>query len=218
MTLRWSAVLFDWDGTLVDSAEASYRAYSRLFLSYGIPFDRTIFEATYAPDWYHTYRLLGLPDASWSEADARWVTYYREQESVLRPGTRPLLEDLATAGLRLGLVTSGDRQRVTGELVRFGIEHHFATMVCAAETPHPKPAPDPLRLALERLDAPKHMSVYLGDSPEDVFMARAAGVFAIGIPGGFPNHDSLRQARPDAWCADLDEARRLLLSPWAEGR
>jgi HAD superfamily hydrolase (TIGR01549 family) len=217
VTRRWHAVFFDWDGTLVDSAEASYRAYSRLFQSYGIAFDRTVFQATYAPDWYHTYRQLGLPRASWKEADARWVEYYSEQQSALLPGARPLLDGLVAAGLRLGLVTSGDRRRVTSELARFGIERHFSTMVCAAETQRSKPAPDPLRLALECLGAPEQDAVYLGDSPEDVFMARAAGVFAIGIPGGFPNHDSLRQAQPDAWCVDLHEAHRLLLPTRAEG-
>ena len=46
------AVLFDWDGTLVDSAEASYRCYVRLFDSYGIGFDRTRFERTYSPNWH----------------------------------------------------------------------------------------------------------------------------------------------------------------------
>ena len=56
------AVLFDWDGTIVDSAEASFRCYVRLFESYRIPFDRERFQRTYSPDWYRTYTTLGLPN------------------------------------------------------------------------------------------------------------------------------------------------------------
>ena len=52
------AVLFDWDGTLSDSAEASFRCYARLFPEYGIPFARHDFQRTYSPDWYRTYTQL----------------------------------------------------------------------------------------------------------------------------------------------------------------
>ena len=65
------AVLFDWDGTLLDSAEASYHCYVRLFSDFGIPFGRAEYQRTYSPDWYHTFRCVGLPEEQWADADQR---------------------------------------------------------------------------------------------------------------------------------------------------
>ena len=55
------AVLFDWDGTLVNSAETSFRAYVGLFRELGIAFDREEYRRTYSPNWHRTYEALGLP-------------------------------------------------------------------------------------------------------------------------------------------------------------
>jgi HAD superfamily hydrolase (TIGR01509 family) len=194
---RTHAVLFDWDGTLVDSAGATFRCYQRLFGSYGISFDRKRFEETYAPDWYQTYRLLGLPEQVWAEADARWLALYAREGTPPVAGARLALERIAAAGLTQGLVTSGDRRRIEAELKALGFDRYLKPLVCAGESPRPKPAPDPLLAALERIDVSPSEAVFVGDSPEDVRMARAAGVCVIGIPGGFPNRQGLQEAQPD---------------------
>jgi phosphoglycolate phosphatase-like HAD superfamily hydrolase len=74
-----------------------------------------------------------------------------------------------------------------------------------------KPDPEALLLALKRLDLEPHEAAYVGDSPEDVRMARGAGVFAVGVEGGFPNADALREARPDFLAGGLIEAVEALL-------
>ena len=206
------AVLFDWDGTLVDSAELSYRCYVAVFDRFGVPFDRSAFERTYSPDWYRTYRTLGLDECHWPEADRLWQTHYATDSAALLPGARECLERLAGAGLALGLVTSGERERVEREQAALGIAGAFAVMVCGGETPHRKPHPEPIQVALERLAMPAAESAYLGDSPEDVEMARAAGVFTVGIPGGFPNREALARSGPDVMATDLTEAAERILA------
>jgi HAD superfamily hydrolase (TIGR01549 family) len=204
-------VLFDWDGTLVDSAELSYRCYVAVFGRFGVPFDRAAFERTYSPDWYHTYRTLGLDECHWPEADRLWQGHYATDSAALLPGARECLDRLRAAGLALGLVTSGERTRVEREQAALGLSGTFAVMVCGGETPHRKPHPEPLLVALERMDVPAEVCAYVGDSPEDVEMARAAGVFTVGIPGGFPNREGLARSRPDVMAASLaDAADRLL--------
>jgi phosphoglycolate phosphatase len=74
-----------------------------------------------------------------------------------------------------------------------------------------KPRPEPLLLALERLEVDAADAAYVGDSPEDVLMTRAAGAFAVAIPGGFPNHRALEAATPDARAESLEAAVALLL-------
>ena len=200
---RPQAVLFDWDGTLVNTAEASYRCYEKLFGSYGIAFDRDAFRRTYSPNWHLTYSALGLAQERWAEADARWLGHYCEEEVVLIEGAREALLRVREAGVRAGLVTSGDRVRVSRELADLGVAALFEVLVCAEDTVQRKPHPEALLLALERMRVAPGQAVYIGDSPEDVQMAQAAGVRAVGIPGGFPNREALAAARPDLLEATL---------------
>jgi HAD superfamily hydrolase (TIGR01509 family) len=205
------AVLFDWDGTLVDSAERTFGCYVRVFGAYGIGFDHGEFERTYSPDWYRTYEQVGLPRAHWAEADARWISCYETEPSRLLPGAREAIERLAGEGVAQGLVSSGDGARVRREIRALGLEPFFRVVVCGGETERRKPDPEPLRLALERLGVPPEEAAYVGDSPEDVAMAQAAGAFAIGVPGGFPNREALAASRPDVVAPSLDAALQALL-------
>ncbi len=208
---RIRAVLFDWDGTLLDSAEASFRCYRRLFEPYGIDFTPDVFARTYAPDWYRTYEGIGLPRDRWSEADARWLDIYVEESCGLRPGAAGALARLAAAGVPAGLVTSGSRSRVERELAALGVSSAFSAVVCGEDASRKKPDPEALWIGLARLGESAARSAYVGDSPEDVEMARAAGVFAVGLEGGFPNAEALRRSAPDALAADLEEVVEILL-------
>ena len=207
-----AAVLFDWDGTLLDSAEASYRCFVRLFDSYGIGFDRALFGRTYSPNWQRTYEAVGLAREHWPEADQRWLAHYGAEENRLVPGAREALIRLDEAGIAQGVVTSGDRSRVSRELAGLGVERYFRTVVYGGDAKNRKPHPEPLLLGLERLSVPAARAAYVGDSPEDVEMARAAGVYAVGIPGGFPNRAALTASAPDLLAADLHEAAAKLFS------
>jgi HAD superfamily hydrolase (TIGR01549 family) len=205
------AVLFDWDGTLVASADKTYGCYVSVLAGFGIAFDRALFAATYSPDWHHTYRAVGLAAEHWPLADARWIDCYETSESLLVPGTREALARLQAKGLRQGIVSSGDGVRVRRELDTLRLASFFETVVCGGETEKRKPDPEPLLLALHRLALGPFEVAYVGDSPEDIEMARAAGVRTLGIPGGFPNREALAASRPDILAETLDAALDRLL-------
>jgi phosphoglycolate phosphatase len=112
-------------------------------------------------------------------------------------------------------VTSGDRSRVTRELVELGVSPFFPVAVCGGDMAFKKPRPEPLLRALELLALRPPEIAYVGDSPEDVEMTRAAGGFAVAIPGGFPNHDALAASRPDRHAASLGDAVAWLLDETA---
>ncbi len=206
-----AGVLFDWDGTLVDSAEKSFRCYARVFAAYGITYDAALFQKTYAPDWYHTYEAIGLPREVWAEADARWLACYDGEPSRLLPGARQALEALSARGIVQGLVSSGDPRRVKRELLAHDVGRFFPVVVCGGETKERKPHPEPLRVALARLGLAPERAAYVGDSPEDVLMARAAGVVSVGVPGGFPNREALAASAPDHLCPSLEAVISTLL-------
>jgi HAD superfamily hydrolase (TIGR01509 family) len=205
------AVLFDWDGTLVDSAEKTFACYVKVFATYGIAFDHAAFERTYSPDWYRTYEEVGLPREHWPEADSRWLSCYATAPSLLLPGARETLERLDAAGLLQGLVSSGDGSRVRREIEEFGLDRFFAAVVCGGETVCRKPDPEPLLFALSRLGVAAEATAYVGDSPEDVAMAKAAGVVSVGVPGRFPNRKALAASAPDLLSLSLDSVADALL-------
>jgi phosphoglycolate phosphatase-like HAD superfamily hydrolase len=87
----------------------------------------------------------------------------------------------------------------------------FATAVCGGETARRKPHPEPLLVALGRLGLSPPECAFVGDSPEDVAMAKAAGALAVGIPGGFPNREALAASAPDLLAPSLEAAVSALL-------
>lgn len=197
------AVLFDWDGTLVDTAEASYRCYVQMFAEFEIPFDRETYARTYSPNWYLTFRALGLDEQHWSHADQRWLAHFANERVELLEGARQVLETLTARGLVTGIVTSGSRERVERELELHGLAEHLHERVYGCEVSKKKPDPEGLLLCLDRLRVAPDEAVFVGDSPEDIEMARAAGVYSIAVTGGYPNRDALLASKPDVFTESI---------------
>jgi HAD superfamily hydrolase (TIGR01549 family) len=189
-------VLFDWDGTLIDSYSADSSAYLAMFREMGIPWGLEDLARHYSPNWYRVYRAAKLPRARWDDADRAWRAQYAKHSPQLIAGARQVLVRLGRAH-HLGLVTSGDRDRVMRQLRAFRLTRLFGARVCSGDTLQKKPHPAPLRLALRQLGLKPSSCVYVGDSPEDLEMAKHAGVRAIAVLGPFPTEKRLRAARPD---------------------
>jgi HAD superfamily hydrolase (TIGR01549 family) len=197
-------VLFDWDGTLIDSYHADTSAYLAMFKEMGINWGLKELEKHYSPNWYEVYRAARLPRKRWNDADRAWRAHYAKHRPALISGARRVLARLAGAH-PLGLVTSGDRDRVSRQLRQFRLTTLFTARVCSGDTVRKKPHPEPLRLALRQMELHPAACVYVGDAPQDVEMARRAGVRAIGFLGPFPTEKRLRAARPEFLIRSLEE-------------
>jgi phosphoglycolate phosphatase len=215
-SLRFSArvVLLDWDGTLLDSYAADSRAYMAMFRALGIGWGEAELKQHYRPNWYEVYRAAQVPRTQWRRADRIWRAAYAAERPKLLPGARTVVRALARK-FRLGLVTSGSRDRVRQQIAAFGFEELFSAFVFSEDAARKKPHPAPLHLALKRLDACAEESVYVGDAAEDIEMARRAGVRPIGVLGPFPTAERIRAARPDLL---LQSIRGLPLHLRAAGR
>jgi HAD superfamily hydrolase (TIGR01549 family) len=210
-------VLFDWDGTLIDSFHADSQSYLAMFCELGVPWGLQELEKHYSPDWYAVYRAAEIPNERWDEADQLWRTHYAKHRSKLMTGTRQVLARLARRW-KLGLVTSGDRDRVSRQLREFRLTSTFGIRVCGGDTKEKKPHPGPLLKALERMKVRAEEAVYVGDTPEDMEMARAAGVRGIAVLGPFPTEARLRAARPEFLLKDLRELPGLLRELYVDGK
>jgi pyrophosphatase PpaX len=211
MTLRpaLNGVLFDWDGTLLDSYHADSQAYLAMFRAMGVNWGLAELERHYSPNWYAVYRAARIPKERWDDADRVWRAYYDKHPSKLMAATRKVLGQLNKRH-KLGLVSSGDRDRVNRQLRQFRLTRVFRTRVLGGDTVEKKPHPAPLLKALKEMKAEARDCVYVGDTPEDVEMARAAGVRAIAVLGPFPTEKRLRAVRPEILLERLEELPELL--------
>ncbi|HEX4077000.1 MAG TPA: HAD family hydrolase [Candidatus Acidoferrales bacterium] len=193
---RARVVLLDWDGTLLNSYAADSRAYLAMFRALKIGWGLAELKRCYSPDWYQVYRAAKVPRARWAGANRLWRAAYLAERPRLLPGARGVIRALGK-GFTLGIVTGGSGDRVRPQLRAFGLADSFSACVCSEDAPRKKPHPAPLLRALQRLRAAPEECVYVGDAPEDIEMARRAGVAAIGVLGPFPTAERLRLAKPE---------------------
>ena len=181
---KYSTLVFDLDGTLLDSFSVHYEVYEIMFAHFGIQITREAFLSSYSPNWYLTYEAMGLPKEHWEPANLIWVKEAEKRTPELFPGTLETLAILFEYYV-LGLVTSGSKSRVIKDLGRTGIERFFKTIVTGDDIKEPKPSPEALELALREMDKRAEEVVYIGDAYADYEMAKAAGVHFIGVSSAF---------------------------------
>ncbi|MCI0583195.1 MAG: HAD family hydrolase [Chloroflexi bacterium] len=192
------AIVFDWDGTLVDTLPAITRANATVLESYGLAFDADAYRAAYSPDWQEMYVRLGIQRDRMLEAGNRWLEAYAAEMDGARPMARAAeaLERLADAGLAMGLVTAGDRSVVEEQLISTGLGRFLPVRVCGGDLPVMKPHPAPLRKALAELGvaAVPERTAYIGDAQDDMRMARTVGARGVGIVSLLGTRDDLLAA------------------------
>ena len=205
-TAAVSALLFDWDGTVVDSAQLGLAAYEKSFAVLGVPFDHETYRAVYSPNWLSVYEGLGLPREHWQRADELWTKHYDEQSAELIAGAGETISELSQKGYRLGVVSSGNISRVEREIVRLGLEGFFEVVICHEQVSNRKPHPEGLEKAMRALGSSLESSCYVGDTPEDIEMGKRAKVMTVGVRSTYPTSWKLQSSEPDIyveWFTDL---------------
>jgi pyrophosphatase PpaX len=184
--VRFPVVLFDLDGTVIDSGAiilASMRHAAETVVG-GTYTDAELMKAVGGPGLEAQMVVLD-PD----RVD-ELVRVYRAHNEPLHEtleccaGIDAVLAQLKDEGRRLGIVTAKRRLTVDLAFARLPIEHFFDVVVGGDETERHKPDPAPLLLALERLGVEAGDAAYVGDSPFDMQAARAAGLSAVGVSWG----------------------------------
>jgi pyrophosphatase PpaX len=208
-----AAVLFDWDGVLLDSLGAAFNVYNRIFARIGTKMlTKDEYLELQSPNWYDFYVKIGLPTSLWNEVDHEWLRLYEEENPDLHPDAIRCLTALKERGLKLALVSNGSRARVESELSRFDIGRFFGVVVSGEKKEELKPSPVMLQRALGALGLGPTDAVYVGDSPADIQAARNARVSSIAIARGSIQVKRLGGEKPDRMFAGLDEMTNFLLA------
>jgi pyrophosphatase PpaX len=207
--VRHPVVLFDLDGTLIDSGAiivASMRHAATTVLGLEIP-DEQLKAAVGGPGLIAQMRALD--EARVDELVDAYRAHNEPLHADLEPcrGIEDALRVLSDDGRRMGIVTA---KRLTTVRLAFDVlpelEQFFEVVVGADDTERHKPHPDPIFAALDRLGARPEDTVYVGDSPFDVAAAKAAGVTAVAVGwGGIHSTERLEQEGPDALVHTAEE-------------
>jgi pyrophosphatase PpaX len=211
--VRYDPVLFDLDGTVVDSGAiilASLRHATQTVLGETIADERLL--ATVGGSGLASQ----MRDFDPERVD-ELVRVYTEHNRPLHAelaacdGMLDLLEELKAGGRRLGIVTAKRRATVQLAFDTVPIEHLFDVVVAGDETERQKPHPEPLLRAVAQLDARASTAAYVGDSPFDMRAAKAGGLAAIAVTwGGIHTRERLEQEEPDHIVETTEELRGVL--------
>jgi len=200
-----NTLLFDWDGTVVDSAQIGLTAFEQSFAALGHVFDHEVYAQVYSPNWYSVYEALGLPKEKWQKADELWVQHYGDQVAQPITGAVETISELKRKGYRLGVVSSGTECRVVREVNELGLERVFEIVICNEQMTNKKPHPEGLETALRSLGCLAVQSAYVGDSPEDLEMGKRAGLLTVGVRSDYPTSWKLESHGPDILLKSLSE-------------
>lgn len=201
------AVLFDLDGTLVDSAPDLTTAVNRMLADMGAA---AITEAR-VREWIGNgarrlvaRALAGRRDIEaeppeTEAAMARFFVHYHAclvDTTILYPGVSDALVALKALGLPMGLVTNKPEAFTTPLVKALGLDAFFPASVSGDTLAVKKPDPAPLRLAAEQLDVTPGQCLYVGDSRADLEAAEAAGMLMVRVPHGYPGGADAFADRP----------------------
>jgi pyrophosphatase PpaX len=184
--MRYSTVLFDLDGTLIDSGEiilSSFRHATKTVLEREIP-DEVLAAAVGGSNIYDQMRAFD------EERADELVRVYRAHNEPLHDdlvafeGIEGVLGRFRSEGRRLGIVTAKRRRTVDLAFTLLPLEQYFDAVVTAEQTDNHKPHPEPVLTALERLGAGPEEAAFVGDSPFDMGAGKAAGVFTVAVSWG----------------------------------
>jgi HAD superfamily hydrolase (TIGR01509 family) len=183
------ALLFDFDGLILETERPAFQAWDEIFRDHGVELsperwrDYIGREGGWFDVYTHLEELTGRPvdrDALKSRRAARRDELLAAQE--LERGVAELFTEALARGLKVGVVSSSTREWVCGHLERLAFMNDWDAIVCRADAANAKPAPDLYLRAIELLGVAPYEAVALEDSPNGIASAKAAGLWCVAVP------------------------------------
>lgn len=211
----YELVVFDWDGTVVDSTASIARSIQQAAADLGLAVPSTAQASHVIGLGLRDALAAAVPDLGADrieEFSERYRHHYLavEQDIVLFEGIRELLAALAADGARLAVATGKSRRGLDRAFESSGLGSYFEASRCADET-RPKPHPAMLQELTTLLAVRRERTVMVGDTSHDLAMARAAGTAAVGVTYGAHPRAQLVQFEPAALVDTVEALHRWLL-------
>jgi phosphoglycolate phosphatase len=204
------AVIFDLDGTLVDTPRAIVETFTAAFAAMGVQAqDAAAIRATIGLPLEKAFsRLMGVPleDSLVAQGVKQYQVLFRElilprAGQMIFPGVEGGLSTLRGQGFLLAVATSKFYSSADALLRAAGLRDHFHMVVGADQVTKPKPDPEMGHMILQKLGTPAGNAVMVGDTTHDLLMAKAAGMRSIAVTYGVHSVQELKPSAP-TWMAD----------------
>lgn len=219
MNPRVRALVFDLDGTLIDSRRDITHAVNHVLVSSGRSPLPEAQIASYVGDGAFTLmqRATGLArlDPELAVLHAQFRAYYTAHpatHTLVYPSVRETLSSLSTSHYRVALCTNKPRATTDRVLDALELTRFFAVTVCADDLAHQKPHPEPLLHIAKTLQLQPHELAMIGDGPQDIECGKAAGAITVGVTYGIRPVTEVLASHPDHLVDSLGEV--LELFPW----
>lgn len=210
------AILFDFDGTLADTAPGIVKTMEQTFLRMGVkvPSEEAM-KATIGLPLKQALQMLG--DLNDEEAEVATNTYrelfpiYEVNYVSIFPMVKETLEKLSTSGIRLAIVTSRESQSLDMICEHHSIKSFFETRVTQSDHLTPKPAPDMVLALLDRMGLAKEDVWVVGDTTYDIEMGNSAGCRTIAVTYGNHTKEKLSSVHPTYMIDRFEELLHVIL-------
>lgn len=215
MPRQFELLVFDWDGTLMDSAAAISESLQAACTEMGLPVpsrERARHVIGLGLTDALAYVLPELPEVDYPKVLDRFRAHFllRDAGTTLFPGAADMIRELRDSGFMLAVATGKSRRGLDRALKETGLHGSFDTTRCADEG-FSKPHPGMLEAVMDALGTPRTATVMIGDTTHDLEMANAAGVAAVAVTYGAHERMALTACQPLAMLDELQGLRDWLL-------
>jgi len=195
------ALIFDFDGLILDTETADYQSWSEVYSAHGSTLRTEMWLDAIGTDGspFDPYAQLESQIGRRIDRDAirtrRTARVWELLENVeVLPGVAEFIESAQARGMRLGVASSSPREWVVGHLSRLGMENEFGAIVCGDEVENTKPDPEVYLRALSALGTPAEAAIAIEDSPPGISAAKSAGLYCISVPNPLTRQLTLDEA------------------------
>ena len=208
--IKVDAVIFDLDGTLIDSIDIYFRIVENALEQLGLPqVPRSKIVAAAESENFNWELVLpqgvvkrreNIIDEAWAVINEIAPQMFADGLDIIR-GADDILKKISASGLKIGLVTSTQKQYLRTKMLPLkdaGVDGVFEVIITSDDVMKRKPAPDPLLTCARQLKLEPAQCVYVGDTATDMQSGNAAGMRRIGVLTGFDDFEALKKETPDA--------------------
>jgi phosphoglycolate phosphatase len=208
-----TTILFDLDGTLIDSTEAILESFEQSFERFGLSrADDEEIKSLIGYPLDIMYEKLGVEKELIDEIITAYKKHYRKisaQKTTLLPFAKEAI-DKASKSATLGIVTTKTKRYSAELLEHMGIMRYFKVLIGREDVQNPKPHPEPILKALTLLNAKKEETYMVGDTSMDLESAKSAGVNPIGVTCGYGTKKELENLSKNVFSNPLEAVRFIL--------
>lgn len=207
-----NTILFDLDGTLIDTNEIIIESFKKAFEKYvpTVEFDLDLFKSFIGPSLKQTFSAYVEDDVVMKMIE-EYRDYYKKNEFdffSIYPNVVEVIKNLKEQGFNLGIVTTKYKEAAWPSFTHYGLDEYFDCFVALDHVENPKPHREPIDVALAQLNHNGAMMV--GDNRGDIMAGKNAGILTCGVAWSFKGKEYLEAVNPDYMINDMNDLLKIL--------